>query len=300
MLQRQALAGWWQIYEPVFYQALMSGFLMGGIYSLAAIGFTLIFGVLGVINFAHGAFMAVGMYVTLVCFNVFGIDPYLSLLICIPLLFFIGGLIYKFAFLPIMDRPIHNQLLLGLGLALFIANLLWVVFTGDAQTIQGSFSGARVFIGNIMVSLPRLFAFGGGIIAVAAIFLLLRHTELGKAIRASAEEKEGAALVGINVDRVHLTTFGLGIACAGAAGSLIMPFFVLTPHVGDTFVLLSFAIVVLGGLGSVVGSLIGGIIIGLVESIGAIFLPGSSKLLGVFLILALILLFRPSGLLGKK
>lgn len=296
----QSLADWWQVNAVVVFQALISGLFMGGIYSLVAIGFTLILGVLGIINFAQGALMVVGMYITLWLFTTYGIDPYLSLPISVLALFLVGALIQRFTIRPIMDAPAHNQLLLTLGITLFIVNLIMVLFKADPRVIQSDISGTRMFIGEVMISFPRLVAFAGGITIATALFLFMGRTDLGKAIRASAEEREGSALVGINVKRIHLIAFGLGAACAGAAGVLMTPFFTLTPTAGDTFIMIMFAVVVLGGMGNMLGSLLGGIIIGLVESLGAVFLPGSSRLLGVFLVFILILLFRPTGLLGKK
>jgi len=240
-----------------------------------------------------------GMYITFVSLKVFGINPYFSILVCIPLLFLIGMLIQRFTFQLVMEAPHINQLLLGLGIALFLTNLLLVVFGSDPKSIRTAFTGSRVFVGEVMISLPRLAAFGGGLIGAGVLFFFLKYTDLGKAIRASSEEREGSELVGINVKWVQLITYGLGTACAGTAGSLIMPFLVVDPNAGDTFIIIAFTIVALGGLGNMIGSLIGGIIIGLVEALGAIFLPGSSKLLGVFLIFILILLFRPSGILSS-
>ena len=300
LVYHQSLADWWQVNAVVVFQALVSGLFMGGIYSLIAIGFTLILGVLGIINFAQGALMVVGMYVTLWLFTTYGIDPYLSLPISVLVLFLVGALIQRFTIRPIMDAPTHNQLLLTLGITLFIVNLILVLFKADPRIIQSGISGTRMFIGEVMISFPRLVAFAGGITIATALFLFMGRTDLGKAIRASAEEREGSALVGINVKRIHLIAFGLGAACAGAAGTLMTPFFTLTPTAGDTFIMIMFAVVVLGGMGNMLGSLLGGIIIGLVESLGAVFLPGSSRLLGVFVVFILVLLFRPTGLLGKK
>lgn len=294
------LAAWWKVNSLVVRQSLVSGLLIGGIYGLVAMGLTLIFGVLDIINFAHGALMTVGMYITFWAFKMYGVDPYVSLLLTIPVLFMVGALIQRVAIRPVMDAPAHNQLLVTLGISLFIENLALVLFKADPRAIQTSYSGARTFIAQTMISFTRLGAFVGGLILASLLFLILTRTDLGKAIRGAAEEKEGAALVGINVKRIHLITFGLGTACVGAAGSLIMPFFTVTPTTGETFNIMAFVVVVLGGMGNVMGALLGGIIVGLTESTGAVFLPGSSKQLGVFLIFILVLLFRPSGLLGRQ
>jgi branched-chain amino acid transport system permease protein len=297
--QREAVAAWWKPHSLVVRQSLVSGLLIGGIYSLVAMGLSLIFGVMGIINFAHGSLMTVAMYATFWVFRLYGVDPYVSLLVTIPLLFLIGGLLQRIVIRPVMEAPEHNQLLVTLGISLFIQNFTLVLFKADPRVVKTGYSGARTFVSNTMISYPRVGAFVAGLVLAGILYLILTHSELGRAIRAAAEEKEGAFLVGINVDRIHLITFGLGTACVGAAGSLIMPFFTVTPTTGETFNIMAFVVVVLGGMGSVLGALLGGIIVGLTESLGAVFLPGSSKQLGVFLIFVLVLLFRPTGLLGR-
>ncbi len=294
------LADWWKLNSIVLRQSLVSGFLIGGVYSLVAMGLTLIFGVLGIINFAHGALMTIGMYITFWAFQLFGVDPYVSILITIPALFLIGALLQKFTIQPVMEAPSHNQLLLTLGIAIFIENLLLVLFTADTRAIQTDYAGARFFAFDTMISLPRVGAFASGFVLAGLLYLILVRTELGKAIRAVAEEKEGAALMGIDTNRISLITFGIGTACVGAAGSLIMPFFTATPTMGATFNIMAFVVVVLGGMGNIPGALLGGILVGMTESLGAVFLPGSSKQLGVFLVFILVLLFRPTGLLGRR
>ena len=294
------LADWWKLNNLVVRQSLVSGFLIGGVYSLVAMGLTLIFGVLGIINFAHGALMTIGMYITFWAFQLFGFDPYLSIIITVPALFLIGALLQKFTIQPVTDAPAHNQLLLTLGIAIFIENLLLVLFTADTRAIQTDYAGARFFALDTMISLPRAGAFVSGFLLAGLLYLILVRTDLGKAIRAVAEEKEGAALMGIDTQRISLITFGMGTACAGAAGSLIMPFFTATPTMGATFNIMAFVVVVLGGMGNIPGALLGGILVGITESLGAVFLPGSSKQLGVFLVFILVLLFRPTGLLGRR
>jgi len=296
----QSLADWWRIKKLVVVQSMVSGLLIGGVYALIAIGLTMIFGVLKIINFAHGTLMTVGMYTTFCAFSYYGIDPYVSLLITIPLLFVIGMLIQRVIIRPVMGSPMHNQLLLTMGLSLFIMNLLMVIFRADPFTVRTSYSGSRIFIGSIMISFTRLAAFGAALGIVLILFLIMHHTDLGKAIRAAADDSDGAALSGINVSRMYLVTFGFGTALVGATGSMVMPFFTVTPHAGETFNILSYVIVVLGGMGSISGALVGGLIVGLTESLGAVFLPGSSKLVGVFFLFILILLFKPEGLMARR
>ncbi|MBW1676622.1 MAG: branched-chain amino acid ABC transporter permease [Deltaproteobacteria bacterium] len=279
-------------------QTLLDGLLMGGIYGLVAIGLTLIFGVMKVINFAHGALMMLGMYATYWAFALLHIDPYVSIVITIPILFLVGVCFQKFLINPIIDAPEHNQLLLTLGVSLFLENIVVFLWSPDYRVVKTPYEFVYFYIGDVSISLLRLLAFCLAMLVAAVVYLVLTKTDLGKAIRASSEEPSGALLVGINVRRIYWTTFGIGAACAGVSGTAVAPFFPVYPTVGGIFVITAFMVVVLGGMGSVIGAFIGGLIVGMADSVGGLFFPGAMKNLLSFVIFILILLFRPTGLFG--
>ena len=281
-------------------QSLIDGLLMGGVYSLVAIGLTLIFGVMRVVNFAHGALMMLGMYTTYWSFTLLHIDPYLSILICIPVLFLIGAIFQKFLISRILDAPEHNQLLLTLGVSLFLENLVVFLWSPDYRVTRTSYEFAYLYLGEISISLLRVLAFATSMIVAAVIYLLLTKTDMGKAIRAASEEPRGALLMGINVRRLYWITFGIGAACAGVAGSATAPFFPAYPTVGGIFVITAFMVVVLGGMGNVLGAFVGGLIIGLADAVGGMLFPGAMKSLISFVLFILILLFKPTGLFGSS
>jgi branched-chain amino acid transport system permease protein len=281
-------------------QSMINGLLIGGVYSLVAIGLNMIFGVMKIINFAHGSLMMVGMYACYWAVRLGGVDPYLSILMVIPLLFVLGALIQRLFINPIIDAPEHNQLLLTLGLSLFLENLALFLWSPDYRVLQTGYASVNFHYGDISLSLVRILAFVISMFGTAALFLLLTKTDLGKAIRAASEEPVGAMIVGVNVRKIYMVSFGVGAACAGVAGAAVAPFFPVYPTVGGLFVITAFVVVVLGGMGSFIGAFFGGLIIGMAESMGAIFMPASMKSLISFVIFVLILLFKPSGLFGGK
>jgi branched-chain amino acid transport system permease protein len=270
------------------------------VYGLVASGLTLIFGVLRIINFAHGAVMMLAMYASYWLWALGGVDPYLSVAATAPLFFGIGVVIQKTVIEPNRHAAEHNQLLLTLGLALFLENLALVVWQGDFRTVRSALSGASFVLGDALVEVPRLLACVGAALVAVALFAFLRLTDVGKAIRALAEEAEGAALMGIDVSRIRAVAFGIGSACVAVAGALVTPFLYVSPDVGESFNIMAFVVVVLGGMGNFLGALFGGVIVGLAESLGAALLPGSLKHLVVFVIFVLVLLFRPEGVFGRS
>jgi branched-chain amino acid transport system permease protein len=284
----------------VVLSSLANGVMLGGLYALIALGLTLIFGVMKVINFAHGSLMMLAMYATFWLATVLRLDPYLSLLLTVPAGFALGYAVQRVVIAPVLRDAEHNQLLMTLGLALFLDNLALVVFKADPRTLLTAYSQSTVALGDLRLNLPRLLAFGGALLITALLALFLKTTDLGRALRAAAEERDGAALVGIPVRRVYAVAFGLGSACVAAAGTMAVPFFYVSPEVGNTFVITAFVVVVLGGLGSFTGALLGGLLVGVVESLGGLFVHGSLAQIGIFLLFILVLLVRPAGLLGAR
>ncbi|TXK34201.1 branched-chain amino acid ABC transporter permease [Nonomuraea sp. C10] len=279
-------------------QAVLTGLLLGGVYALVAMGLTLIFGVLDIVNFAHGAFMTLGMYATALLATGAGLNPYLSLLVSVPLLFGLGYVVQRHLVSRTMGGSLAAQLLLTLGIAMLLENALLLAFSGDTRTVAVSFDTPLRVLGAV-ADLSRVLAFAGAMGLAGAVWLVLTRTRLGTAIRAVAANPEGASLVGLDVRRLHALTFAAGTACAGAAGTLVTPLVTVEPTAGELFNIIGFVVVVLGGLGSVPGAVAGGLIVGLTEQLGGIYLPGQSPLLAVFAVFVLVLLWRPQGLFGR-
>jgi branched-chain amino acid transport system permease protein len=279
-------------------QAVISGLLLGGVYGLVASGLTLIFGVLRIINFAHGAVMMLAMYGTYWLHALAGLDPYLSVAITAPAFFVLGVVIQRVVIEPNRDAAEHNQLMLTLGLALFFENLALVLWQADFRTVRVPYAALSFDVGEAVVEFPKLVACAGAVVMALGLFAFLKRTDVGKAIRSLAEEPEGAMLVGIDVARIRAVAFGIGSSCAAVAGALVTPFFYVAPDVAESFNIMAFVVVVLGGMGNFLGALVGGFVVGLAEALGAALLPGSLKHLVVFVIFALVLLFRPAGILG--
>jgi branched-chain amino acid transport system permease protein len=279
-------------------QAVISGLLLGGVYGLVASGLSLIFGVLRIINFAHGALMMLAMYTTYWLFTLAGVDPYLSIVVTAPLFFVVGVLIQRVVIEPNRAAAEHNQLMLTLGLALLFENLALVAWQADFRTVRVSYAGLSFEIGEALVEVPKLIACAGAVVMALVLFAFLKTTDVGKAIRSLAEEPEGAMLVGIDVGRIRSVAFGIGSASVAVAGALVTPFFYVAPDVAESFNIMAFVVVVLGGMGNFLGALVSGFIVGLAEALGAALLPGSLKQFVVFLIFVAVLLFRPAGVFG--
>ncbi|MEK4387010.1 branched-chain amino acid ABC transporter permease [Solibacillus sp. FSL W7-1464] len=284
----------------LLFQSLIDGILMGGIYGLVAIGLTLIFGVMKIINFAQGALLMLGMYVSYWCFALFGLSPYLSLPLSALVLFFIGAGMQRGILQRMAGAPDHNQLLVTLGITLFIENLALVVFKPDFRSVTVDGIPNSISFLNLNIHTTKLIAFGFTIVLAIGLFFFLRKTYIGKSIRATSMNSGGAALVGVNIKKINYIAFGIGAALAGIAGALITPFFYTSPSVGSSFILIAFVVVVLGGLGNFLGALVGGVLIGVTEALGGAILPGSLKELVPYVIFILVLLLKPNGLFGGK
>jgi branched-chain amino acid transport system permease protein len=280
-------------------QLIINGLLLGGMYALISIGLTLIFGVLEIINFAHGEFLMLGMYASYWLFQLYGIDPYLSLLIILPVFFFIGLAVQRVTIQPILNAPALNQIFMTVGMSLVLQNVALFFWKADYRTVQTAYSGVSLKTSGLMISFPRLVAFFLAIGTIAALLIFLKKTYTGKAIRALAQERRAAMLMGINVYRTYQIAFGIGIACVGAAGAMLIPVYFVFPTVGALFVLIAFVVVILGGYNSLTGALIGGLIIGVVEAFSGFFISPHLKEAIYFVIFILILLFRPTGLFGR-
>lgn len=280
-------------------QGLLTGILMAGIYALVAIGLTLIFGVVRIVNFAQGEFVMLGMYATFWLWKAWGIDPYLSLLITMPLLFCFGVLVQRFLFRPILHAPDLAQIFMTVGISVVLMNAALFFFTANFRTVKTAYAEWTIRLGGVALPVPRLFAFVGALLLAGLLTLFLSKTDVGKALRAVAQDREVSMLLGINPERMYLLAVGLGAALAGAAGSLIVPFFYVFPTVGVVFVLIAFVVVILGTLGSIEGALLAAFIVGVAESLGILFAGADLGLVVVFAILVATLILRPSGLMGQ-
>jgi branched-chain amino acid transport system permease protein len=280
-------------------QLVINGLLLGGIYALISIGLTLIFGVLEIINFAHGEFLMLAMYASYWLFQLLGVDPYLSLLIVVPAFFLVGIGVQRIIIQPIIHAPPLNQIFATVGLSIVLQNAALFFWKADYRTVRTAYSTMCLKTGGLMISFPRLVAFMLALTLIAALLIYLKKTYTGKAIRALAQERRAAMLMGINIYRTYQIAFGIGIACVGAAGAMLIPIYYAFPTVGALFVLIAFVVVILGGYNSLIGALIGGLIIGLVEAFSGFFLSPHLKEAVYFVIFILILLIRPTGLFGR-
>jgi len=282
----------------LFFQTLVSGLLKGGLYSLIGTGMTLIMGVMGIINLAHGQLMMVSMYITYSLFAILGVDPYVSLLVSMPTIFILGMLLQKYLLNPLLRVETilpENQVLMTVGIGMVLTEIMRFIFTSDYKSVQTGYSNSTLFIGSISFSTPLVIDFVVAVVLTVFLYWFLVRTDIGRSIRATAQDKEAAVLMGVHSERITYITFGLGSALVAAAGTLLIPIFYLYPDLGGPFTRKAFVICILGGLGSTVGAIFGGVTLGLVEAFAATYIGMEFEDMVGLLIFILVLLFLPGG-----
>lgn len=280
--------------------AVLNGLTMGAVYALIALGLTLIYGVLHIINVAHGSLLMLGLYAAYFLFHFWGIDPYLAIVIVVPAFFALGYVLQRGIIAPMSAGSEQNVLLVTLALSLVIDNLALYFWTSNTRTADIAYAYDTVEVLGAYLTLGRVIAFFAALLVAGLMWLFMTRTRTGAAIRAVAIEKRGAEIVGIDVGHTYALCFGIGTACVALAACLLLPTFYVTPQVGYTFVLVAFTTVVMGGMGSLPGALVAGLLLGVIEALGGLFLGESLGQLGIFVAFILTLLFRPAGLLGRR
>ena len=284
----------------ILFAAVLNGLMTGAVYALVALGLTLIYGVLHIINFAHGALLTAAMFAAFFAHQLLGLDPYVATVFIAPLFFLLGYGLQRFIIGPAGHGEDRNVLLVTLGLAMIIENGLLYTFRADTRTINLPYAFDVVELGPVFLALPRIVAFIVVFVVAGGLWLIMQWTDTGKAIRAVAKEKLGAELAGIEVAHIYAVAFGLGTACVAVAACLLIPSYYVNPQAGNAFVLIAFTIVVLGGMGSVAGALTGGLFVGVVESLSGYYLGESLGQISIFVMFIVVLLFRPRGLFGER
>ncbi|MCP9002053.1 branched-chain amino acid ABC transporter permease [Pseudarthrobacter sp. RMG13] len=282
----------------LFMQALVAGLLLGGVYALIAVGLNLIFGVVKIINFAHGEFVMMAMYATFWMWSAWNLSPYLSIFIITPLMFVFGMVLQRFILQPMQNSSPTMKIFVTLGLSILLQNLALVLFGGQFRSTQFPWGEKSVTVLGISATYGRITAFVVALVLVAALFYIMKKTLIGKVLRALAEDRETAGLIGIPVKKYYLVAMGLGTAMTAIAGVLIAPFHSVFPLAGAHFTLLAFVVVVLGGLGNMVGSLVGGLLLGAVETLVGTYIDPALQLVAVFVVFIIVLLARPQGIFG--
>ncbi len=282
----------------MFGQVFISGIMMGGIYALISIGLTLIFGVTRIVNFAHGEYVMLSMFASFMLFERFGLDPYLAVIPIALIAFVAGCLTQRIIIQPLLDASHASQIFVTLGLSITLMNVALMVWGADFQSVRTIYEGAVVHLGPWSIGVPRLVTFLVAVAMMVALLLFLNRTYMGRAITAVSQDRMAAVLMGIDVKWVYIMAFGIGIALVGVAGAVLTPIYSVFPTVGQYFGMAAYVVVVLGGMGSVVGAMVGGLIIGVVEALSGYYISPSLKEAVYFVIFIIVLVVRPSGLLG--
>ena len=284
----------------IYLNVAVSGLLTGLVYGLMAVGLSVIFGVVRVVNFAHGEMMTVAMYLAIVLFNSLGLDPLVMAVPLAGMLFALGYVMQAGLINPFITRPEYSQFMLLIAVAIIVVNVLLIAFGPDARSVQTSYAFDSFLVGPLIIDATKVYAGAATLVITAALFAFFQFAPLGKAIRACADNYTGALIVGLNVKHLYALTFGIGAACVGAAGSMLVLLVDVTPSLGPALTLLAFIIVITGGLGSMAGAVLGGLLIGFTEAMAGLFFTPSAKSMFSFGLLVLVLLFRPQGILGKR
>ena len=284
----------------IFLQTIVNGLFTGSIYALVAIGLTLIYGVMQILNFAHGEFLMLGMYVAYGMFALFGMDPYLAVPIAAALIFGLGALIQSGLVQHVLDAHPLNQIILLLGVSTLVIGLMQFFLTAEPRVVRVPYETSVFVVQGLRFSIPRTVAFCAAMLISLLLYLFLQKTRIGTAIRATSQSRQAALLMGINVKRIYWLTFGIGAAVTAVGGVLLTPNYRMIPTVGQGFSVVAFVVVVLGTMGNFIGAFIGGLIIGEVEAFAGFFLGGDVKIIASMLVFILILLFKPAGLFGGK
>ena len=283
----------------IFIQLVVNGLLLGGILAIISIGLTLIFGIVRVVNFAHGEFLMIGMYAVYLMHQHLGLHPYVASIFAVIFLFVAGALMQRFVIQPLLTADSHIQIFATVGVSTALLNLALLVFGADVFSVRlNDFTSSTIKLGSITIVSAQLITFCVSLALIVGLHWFLHNTFLGRAVRATAQHRYAAQLMGVNVERIYILAFGLGCACLGLASGLLLPQYPVFPTIGSFFVLTAFVIVVLGGLGSLSGAFLGSLIIGLVDSLSGYYIAPDLKEVIYFLIFIGILIFRPTGLLG--
>jgi branched-chain amino acid transport system permease protein len=283
----------------LFWQDLVNGLLAGGIFAVVALGFSLVWGIMNIINLAHGAFVMLGAYTAFVLFSAWNIDPFISVPIAFVVLFVLGYALQRFVLNFVVRAPILTTFLLTFGLSLLIVNIVLLLFHGDIKGITTAYSGANFALGPVTIAWTKLLTLVAALIITALMQLFLTKTKTGRAIRATSMDIGAAQLSGVRVAHLYAIVFGLGAGLAGAAGALISLSYSLQPSMGDPFIITAFVVCVLGGLGSVSGALVGGLVYGVLESFGSQYVGTGVQDAVALVVLLIVLIVRPTGIMGR-
>ncbi len=281
-------------------QALIDGLLIGGVYAVISIGLTLVFGVIGIINFAQSQFLMVGMFIAFFAWKYLGLDPLIGSLLSFAVVFVIGVLVQKFLIDKVLKAPEVAQIFLTVGLLITVENLALILFGSEFRSVQTPYQTSSLSLGPLLFNVPYLAAFACSCVVGIAVWWLLRKTWWGWAVRATAQDPMAAQLVGISPRRMHQVAFGLGVGLTALGGAVILPYLTVSPTIGDQFSVLMFTVVVLGGLGNVLGAVVGGLAVGMIQSLSALVMPIQLQNLALFVIFILVLAMRPEGLLKRS